>query len=104
MSRSFAEFAAEKKAGWSDDARAVYDAASEAFEFEMAERARLGALLRQARENRALTQPALAARAEVQQAEISRIERGLSNPTESTILRLTKALDVRLVLEDALSA
>lgn len=33
--RSFAEFAAEKKAEWNEDARAVYDAASEAFEFEV---------------------------------------------------------------------
>lgn len=104
MARSFAEFAAEKKAEWNDDARAVYDAATEAFEFEMTERARLGALLRQARESRALSQPALAARADVQQAEISRIERGVSNPTESTIIRLTKALEVRLVLEDAVPA
>ncbi len=104
MTRSFAEFAAEKKAEWDEDARAVYDAATEAFEFEMAERVRLGALLRHARESRSLSQPALAARADVQQGEISRIERGLSNPTESTMIRLTKALEVRLVLEDVVPA
>ena len=48
--RSFTEFAAEKKAEWNDDARAVYDAAAEAFARELgddgltqAERAELAA-------------------------------------------------------------
>ncbi|WP_144796190.1 helix-turn-helix domain-containing protein [Microbacterium paludicola] len=104
MARSFKEFAAEQKATWDEDTKSVYEAASQAFEYEMAERARLGALLKSFRERRSLSQPALAAMADVQQAEISRIERGASNPTESTIIRLAKALDVRLTIEDAIPA
>lgn len=104
MARSFKEFAAGQKAAWDEDTTRVYEAASQAFEYEMSERARLGALLKGFRERRELSQPDLAAIADVQQAEISRIERGASNPTEATIIRLTKALDVRLTIEDAVPA
>jgi ribosome-binding protein aMBF1 (putative translation factor) len=53
------------------------------------------ALLRRA--NR-LSQTALAARAGVQQADISRIERGLGNPTRDTLTRLAVALGARLAV------
>ncbi|MDQ3677886.1 MAG: helix-turn-helix transcriptional regulator [Actinomycetota bacterium] len=46
-----------------------------------------------------LTQKELAERAGIDQAEISRIERGQANPTTATVGALTRALgvDVRLV-------
>lgn len=46
-----------------------------------------------------LTQKQLAVRSGIDQAEISRIERGQSNPTTATLGALTRALglDVRLV-------
>ena len=34
----------------------------------------------------------------IQQAEISRIERGVGNPTAATLLRLAEALEQRLAL------
>lgn len=101
MARSFNELAARAKAGWSDDAVAVYEAASSSFDAELAARADLGAQLAIARTQRHLTQPELSAASGIQQSEISRIERGIGNPTATTITRLATALDLRLVLEPA---
>jgi len=52
MGRSFDELAAAAKAGWSEDARRVYDAAVSAFDAEMGQRERLGAHLAAARKAR----------------------------------------------------
>ena len=41
----------------------------------------------------------IAAREIVQQADISRMERGILAPTTSTLMRLVEALDGRLVIE-----
>lgn len=81
MGRSFDELAAGAKAGWSEDARRVYDAAVSGFDAEMGELERLGAQLAAARKARGLTQPDLSTLTGIQQAEISRIERGAGNPT-----------------------
>jgi ribosome-binding protein aMBF1 (putative translation factor) len=51
------------------------------------------------RKREGLSQSALAAIAGVDQADISRIERGVLNPTLNTITALTRALGVRLVLQ-----
>ena len=56
----------------------------------------LGAQLAAARKARGLTQPDLSALTGIQQAEISRIERGAGNPTAATLLRLADALGRRL--------
>lgn len=101
MGRSFDELAAAAKAGWSDDARRVYDAAVSAFDAEMDEREQLGAQLAAARKALGLTQPDLSALTGIQQAEISRIERGAGNPTAATLLRLADALGQRLTLTPA---
>ena len=101
MGKSFDELAAAAKAGWSEDARRVYDAAVSAFEAEMSEREQLGAQLAAARKARGLTQPDLSALTGIQQAEISRIERGAGNPTAATLLRLADALGQRLTLTPA---
>lgn len=47
-----------------------------------------------------LTQQALAASTGIDQSEISRIERGIANPTQETLLRLGKALGKRLAFVD----
>jgi transcriptional regulator with XRE-family HTH domain len=50
------------------------------------------------RKSRGMTQRQLAAKSGIQQAEISRIEAGSSNPTLSTIAALSHALDAELSL------
>jgi len=50
------------------------------------------------REQRGLTQTELAARSGVDQADISRIERGSAFPNEKTLIRIAEALDADLAL------
>ena len=50
------------------------------------------------RRERNLTQKQLAELSGIDQAEISRIERGQANPTAATLSALTRALDVDLQL------
>lgn len=56
--------------------------------------AKLGANLRELRDERGLTQEELAERSGVQAGEISRIEAGKRDPRVSTVLRLAKGLRV----------
>ena len=56
----------------------------------------LAALLKQMREERALTQEQLAYDADLTASALSRIERGLNSPGWGTVLRLTRALGVSL--------
>jgi len=58
----------------------------------------LGLQYRDARVSRGLTQAELSELTGVPQADISRIERGAGNPTESTLQRLAHALNRRLEL------
>ncbi len=75
----------------------------------LAEYAAFGAFYRLAlevlelRKARGLTQRQLGAKAGIQQAEISRIEAGNSNPTLSTIAALAQALGAELSLSPARS-
>lgn len=98
MAKDFRDLAAQTKASWDEETDRVYKAASTAFVAEMDERVELGKSLAAARRARGLTQPALSELTGIQQAEISRIERGLGNPTVTTLLRLSDALDQRLTL------
>lgn len=59
---------------------------------------KLAVQLAQLREKRGLSQSELARQTGVNQAEISRIERGSGNPTERTLLRLADALNADLQL------
>lgn len=102
MAKNFDELADRMKAGWSDQAWVVYHATVAAFEAERVAREELGAQILEARKSRHLTQPQLAAATGVQQAEISRIERGLSNPTAATINRLAAALGQKVILQPVL--
>ena len=63
-----------------------------------AARITLGLQFRDARVSRGLTQVELSEKSGVSQADISRIERGAGNPTESTLQRLAVTLDYRLEL------
>ena len=101
MSKSFKNLADRAKAGWSDEAHAVYEAAGAAFNADLAARAELGAMLAEARRARHLTQPALSQATGIQQSEISRIERGVGNPTAATLTRLASALGQKVVLAPA---
>ncbi|WP_369826487.1 helix-turn-helix domain-containing protein [Subtercola sp. Z020] len=98
MARDFNELADRAKADWPDAARKVYTEASAGFAAELTERAELGSMLAAARKARSLTQPALSELTGIQQAEISRIERGTGNPTAATLLRLADALGQRVML------
>jgi transcriptional regulator with XRE-family HTH domain len=59
------------------------------------------ALVRSARRRVGLTQAEVAARAELTQAEIARIERAGSNPTAATLERVLRATGHRLGLVEA---
>lgn len=66
---------------------------------EREEQIAFGRRIADALESAQLSQPQLATRSGVQQADISRIERGLGNPTRDTLLKLADALEMRLVLQ-----
>jgi len=66
----------------------------------MRQRYYLGGQVAMLRKRQKLTQPALAKRSGLEQADISRIERGSSNPTEDTLAKLGRALGVRLAFVD----
>jgi XRE family transcriptional regulator, regulator of sulfur utilization len=58
----------------------------------------LGLQFRDARVSRGLTQAQLSGLTGIPQADISRIERGAGNPTESTMQRLAHAVSMRIQL------
>lgn len=64
-----------------------------------AERERFIFELGKARVKRKMSQAELAKRTGLQQTNISRIEHGKANPSLKTLLKITKALGVRLVVE-----
>ncbi|WP_458094503.1 helix-turn-helix domain-containing protein [Roseomonas sp. WA12] len=61
---------------------------------DAARTAELGARLRALRQDRELTLEALAEMAGLDKGYLSRLERGLKNPSIATVLRLSEALDV----------
>ena len=85
----------------SPQAEVVREAAGCAFDSELAERQAVGAALAAARKNCGATQQVVADAAGIQQAELSRIENGVSNPTVATLLKILAALDLRLAFEPA---
>src|SRR5689334_5556527 len=91
MSKSYAEYSATRRAGKT----AADEVAVEVFDRAYA----LGAALAEARRQRALKQRELADLSGVDQADISRIERGVLAPTTPTLLRLAKGLNARITLE-----
>lgn len=104
MSQQFSDLAQRARNAWSADAVRVYEAAAETFRSELDARAALGAQLRAAREAHRLSQPALANLSGVQQAEISRIETGVANPTADTLVRLAAPLHLTLTLKPTIAS
>lgn len=103
MAKNFNDLADRIKGTWDSDTHRVYEAASVDFSAEVEEQVRLGEALARARKDNSLTQSALSEVTGVQQAEISRIERGIGNPTALTLQRLSKALGRRIMLLPATS-
>lgn len=97
----FKERMAADRATWSEAAYEVHDAASAAFKAEVEERVLLGTALADARKDRKLSQSDVSELVGVQQSEISRIERGVHNPTLDTLARLGEAVGLRLAFERA---
>ena len=85
----------------SPQAEVVRETAGRAFASELAERQAVGAALAAARKSCGATQQVVADAAGIQQAELSRIENGVSNPTVATLLKILTVLDLRLVFEPA---
>ncbi len=98
MTKSFEALLDRAKKTWSAEDYAVFEAASAAFESEAAVQAELGAQLAAARNVLRLSQQRLSDLTGIQQSEISRIERGIANPTTLTLARLASALGRRLTL------
>lgn len=92
MAYDFEDLAHRTKQGWSASAHRVYAGAASAFGDENRERADLGAQVAAARRALSLTQAQLSELTGMQQAEISRIERGVANPTVTNLVRLGSAL------------
>jgi len=86
---------------WSDEAKTVCTAASSVFRDELAERAEIGTCLQRARQARRMSQLAVSEASGIQQAEISRIERGVANPTIDTLLKACSAVGMRVTLTPA---
>lgn len=98
MARSFADLTAKVSANWDADTRSVYAAASEFFATQARAQLALGAQIVELRTREGLNQTQLAEAAGVPQPEISRIERGVGNPTRETLGRLATALHAHLAL------
>lgn len=91
MVRSYDKVTAERRARLSSRGEAQRRVFEQAYDIAMQ--------LVELREQHGLTQAELAARCGVNQADISRIERGATSPTTKTLQRIAEALDadVRLV-------
>ena len=89
------DVAARLTADMSPEGRGQVDAFKYAFS--------VGAQLATRRRELGLTQAEVSARSGVQQADVSRIERGVVVPSISTVTRLAGALDARWALVDAAS-
>lgn len=95
-SRSYSDTAKKARAKWSLQAREVADLMGEQLDAQVNDQMALGRDLSAARHAARLTQGQLATISGIQQADISRIERGLGNPTTDSLLRLAGALNYRL--------
>ena len=91
MAKKYEKYSSERRARMSPDGKEAIEVFSHAYA--------LGSALIEARQERSLTQRALADLSGVQQADISRMERGILAPTTSTLMRLVEALDGRLIIE-----
>jgi len=96
--RTYRSVADAAKAQWSPEAHELSARLGAELAAEVDAQVTLGRDLAAMRGAAALTQEQLAVRASVQQAEISRIERGFGNPTRDTLIRLAVAVGGRVTL------
>lgn len=91
MARTYDDVTAGRRARLTDEAKADGEVLGQAYDIAV----QLIAL----REKHGLSQAELAERCDVDQGDISRIERGATSPTARTLQRIAEALDadVRLV-------
>ncbi|ARV65898.1 helix-turn-helix transcriptional regulator [Corynebacterium glutamicum] len=99
--KSFSSLAQSEKSTWSKEAKQDYEDASALITQELASRKALGQKLVKARKQRGVTQVQLAEASGVQQAEISKIERGLANPTFSTLESLASHLGLQFTFTES---
>lgn len=99
MARSYESIAKTVRGSWSPEARELAEKAGQAFDAEIETHRALGRRFEEARTEAGLTQSQLADRSGIGQAEISKIERGLGNPTAGTMLKLAAALGTSITLE-----
>lgn len=97
--RSYEDVVAKSRDTWSPDAVKLSERLSSQLEAEVSAQVVFGRRIATARESAHLSQPQLAKQSGVQQADISRIERGLGNPTRDTLVKLADALGMQLVLQ-----
>ena len=87
---------------WNDeldfDATSIYESGEVIGRYEVDIKRRIGFLLEKAREEVNLTQAELSKTSRIDQGDISRIERGIGNPTLEKIDKLFKAMGKRLSL------
>jgi DNA-binding XRE family transcriptional regulator len=102
--RSYRRIADAAKAQWGAETHELAERLSAELVAEVDAQLALGRDLAALRAAASLTQEQLAERASVQQAEISRIERGLGNPTRDTLIRLSGALGGRVALIPVVAA
>lgn len=96
--RPFRNIAAKNRERWSPSAEDLAERLSDPLEAEISAQEALGRQLAEARKSAHLTQPQLAQQTGLQQADISRIEHGLGNPTHDTLLKLVDALGMQIIL------
>jgi len=91
MTRTYEDVTAARRERLSPDVKAHREVFEQAYDIAMQ--------IVQLRESHGLTQAELAERCGIDQADISRVERGSTSPTAKTLLRIAEALDaeVRLV-------
>ncbi len=84
------------RSGWDDSVVQSYEKYRTELKTEVTAQQELGAQIMSIREAANLSQTQLAEISGVQQADISRAERGLGNPTRDTLLKLADALNMQL--------
>lgn len=96
--RPYSGRAAERRASWQPETREMARRLGDQLDAELSAQKALGAQFADARRAAHLTQPQLAERSGVQQADISRLESGHLNATRDTLLKMVDALGMELVL------
>lgn len=90
MSRTYEEIAAKRRAKLDPDAKELAEVFEQAY--------RIAMQIVELRERHGLTQSQLAEKCGMDQADISRIERGSTSPTTRVLQRIADALDADLKL------